>query len=96
MDGRKEGKMKERKEMVNSPSSESQSPLSVLRSDLHANSLFLAGAPAANARTHKHQKTDPRSDRCPTANNTEGMKEGGGEEKGGGGGRFLEKAIIHI
>lgn len=45
-----------KKGKVHSSSSDSKSILSVLRSDLHANSLFLAGAPAANARTHTFRR----------------------------------------
>ncbi len=74
---------------VHAPSSESQCPLSVLGSDIHTHSLLLAGAPAADVRTRTHtQRTDPGSDSCPTANNTERGRRGG---RGGRRGRFWEK-----
>lgn len=45
-------------EGVHAPSTESQFPLSVLGSDLHTRSLLLAGAPAADVRTHTYRKRE--------------------------------------
>lgn len=77
---------------VHAPSSESQFPLSVLGSDLHTQ----PATPAADVGT---QRTDPGSDSCPTANNTE--RGGGGEGKEGkilgeeeGGGAFSFLGVV--
>lgn len=45
-------------EGVHAPSTESRFPLSVLGSDLHTRSLLLAGAPAADVRTHTYRKRE--------------------------------------